>query len=417
MIKTRMGMLAVLLISFAMFSCDKGEAPLADFSADVTDVFTGAVVTFTDMSTNGPTTWAWSFGDQTTSTEQNPTHIYTEAGVYTVGLTSSNETGSNQSSKADYITVTVELTEAEKLVAYMEDPTSPTANYANSAMPAIKTADHIRSLQLLSKVYIIDIRSGETYDAGHIEGAVNVATADLLTHVEGLDLSGYDEVSIVCYSGQTAGWATSLLRLLGYDKVYSLKWGMCSWHADYAGSWTSPNNVNNSKSAQFVKTASPAKGAAGDLPTITTGGSTPQEILESRVETVLAEGFGEAAIGNATVYGALSNYYIVNYWPNDHYVGMGHIEGSIQYTPKVDLASSTFLSTLPTNKPVVVYCYSGQHSANMAAYLRVIGYDAYSLKFGANGMIHDEMTAGKWNGAAAPDGFIFDYPTIPTPTK
>jgi rhodanese-related sulfurtransferase len=86
---------------------------------------------------------------------------------------------------------------------------------------------------------------------------------------------------------------------------------------------------------------------------------------------------------------------------------MGHIEGAIQYTPKADIASSTFLNTLPTDKTVVVYCYSGQTSANMAAYLRVLGYDAVSLLFGANGMIHDEMTSGKWS-----DTFIFDYPIV-----
>ncbi len=407
--KTMKGMLGVLLISMVMFSCKKEDPPVADFSADATDVFTGAVVTFTDLSTNGPTTWAWNFGDQTASTDQNPTHIYNDAGVYTVSLTTTNEGGSNTATKTDYITVTVELTEAEKLVAYVEDPASPAANYANSAMPAIKTADHVRSLQLLDKVYLIDIRAQGDYDAAHIEGAVNVASADLLTHIEGVNLASYDEVSIVCYSGQTAGWATSLLRLLGYDKVYSLKWGMCSWNAATSGSWTSADNVNNSKSAQFVTTASPAKGAAGDLPTLTTGGGTPQDILEARVEAVLAEGFGAAAVGNSTVYGALASYYIVNYWPNDHYIGMGHIDGSIQYTPKTDLHTDTYLNTLPTDMPVVVYCYSGQHSANMAAYLRVLGYDALSLKFGANGMIHDEMTAGKWS-----DTNIMDYPTVAT---
>lgn len=411
--KTRMGMLAILFISIVMVSCDKGEAPVAGFSADVTELFTGAVVTFTDMSTNEPTEWAWNFGDQTASTEQNPTHIYNEAGVYTVSMTASNETGSNTVTKADYITVTVELTEAEKLVAYIEDPTSPAANYANTAMPAIQTADHVRSLQILQKVYLIDIRGASDYDAGHIDGAVNVSTADLLTHIEGVDLAPYNEVSIICYSGQTAGWATSLLRLLGYDKVYSLKWGMCSWNAATSGSWTSDANVNNSRAAQFTATPTP-KGAAGDLPTITTGGATPQDILEARVDAVLAEGFGAAKISNATVYGALSNYYIVNYWPEDHYTGMKHIEGAMQYTPKADIASTTFLNTLPTDKTIVVYCYSGQTSANMAAYLRVLGYDAVSLLFGANGMIHDEMTAGKWNGAAAPDGFIFNYPIVLT---
>ncbi len=411
---TRMGMLAVLFISFLMFSCDKGEAPVADFSADVTVVFTGAVIQFTDLSTKGPTNWAWTFGDQTASTEQHPTHIYNEPGIYTVGMTASNETGSDQVSKADYITVTVELTEAEKLVAYLEDPGSPAANYANTSMPAIKDAAHIRSLQLLQKVYIIDIRSGADYDVGHIDGAVNVAATDVLTHIEGLNLSAYTEVSIVCYTGQTAAWATSLLRLVGYDNVFSLNWGMSSWHTDFAGKWE--DNIGSTRGDQFIETLTP-KGAAGSLPTINTGGATPQEILEARVDAVFAEGIGAATTDHGTVYGALSSYYIVNYWPLDDYTGMKHIEGAMQYTPMVDLAMATSLTTLPTDETVVVYGYTGQTSANMAAYLRVIGYDAKSLVFGANGMIYNTMTKAKWNSALAPEGEVLDYPYVPTPTK
>lgn len=409
--KIRLGLLAVLCVAMVMVSCDKGEVPVANFSADATDVFTGVTIQFTDLSTNGPTSWAWDFGDQGSSTLQNPAHTYNAAGVYTVSLTATNETGSDQVTKTDLITVTVELTEAEKLVAYMEDPTSPAANYANTAMPAIQTADHVRSLQLLQKVYIVDVRSAADYDAAHIDGAVNVAATDVLTHLEGIDLTPYNEVSIVCYTGQTAAWVTSLLRLLGYDQVYSLKWGMSSWNVAFSGSWT--NNVGNTRSAQFTATATP-KGPAGDLPTINTGGATEQDILEARVDAVFAEGFEAAKTTHAEVYGALGNYYIVNYWPADHYTGMGHIEGAVQYTPKADLASTSFLNTLPTDKTVVVYCYTGQTSANMAAYLRVIGYDAVSLVFGANGMIYDDMTAGKWNEAAAPDGQVFDYPTVAT---
>ena len=408
---TRMGMLGILLISMVMFSCKKEDPPVANFSADATDVFTGAVVTFTDLSTNNPASWAWNFGDQTASTEQNPTHIYTEAGVYTVSLTTTNEGGSNTATKTDYITVTVELTEAEKLVAYIEDPTSPAANYANTAMPAIKTADHVHSLWLLQEVYIIDIRSQADYDVAHIDGAVNVADKDVLTHLEGVDVSGYSEISIVCYTGQTAGWVTSLLRLLGYDNVYSMKWGMSSWNADFSAKWQ--DNIGSSRSVQFTATASP-KGPAGDLPTINTGGATPQEILEARVDAVFAEGFAEAKTSHTTVYQTLTDFYIVNYWPEADYTGMKHIEGAIQYTPKADLASATFLNTLPTDKTVVVYCYTGQTSANMAAYLRVLGYDAVSLVFGANGMIYNDMTKSKWSNLSAPDGAVFDYPTVAT---
>ena len=45
----------------------------------------------------------------------------------------------------------------------------------------------------------------------------------------------------------------------------------------------------------------------------------------------------------------------------------------------------------------MVYCYTGQNSAPVAAYLRILGYNAKSLKFGANGMIYDDMTKSKWS--------------------
>ncbi len=74
--------------------------------------------------------------------------------------------------------------------------------------------------------------------------------------------------------------------------------------------------------------------------------------------------------------------------PIDRY-GLGHIPGAIQYTPNQDLYSTAFLNTLPTDKTVVVYGYTGQVSASIATYLRILGYDARSLKFGINGMAYD----------------------------
>ena len=65
----------------------------------------------------------------------------------------------------------------------------------------------------------------------------------------------------------------------------------------------------------------------------------------------------------------------------------------MQYTPKESLKLSADLKTLPTDKPVVVYCYTGQTSANLAAYLRLLGYDARTLLYGANGMIYDLMVS------------------------
>jgi len=52
-------------------------------------------IQFKDTSANIPTSWLWDFGDGTTSTEQNPTHVYTKTGTYTVKLTVTNPSGNN----------------------------------------------------------------------------------------------------------------------------------------------------------------------------------------------------------------------------------------------------------------------------------------------------------------------------------
>lgn len=91
-------------------------SPVADFAGDPTSGYAPLTVSFTDLSTNSPTSWSWDFGDGGTSTEQNPTHTYDTAGTYTVSLTASNACGSDIETKADYVTVTEAPPEAPMFV-------------------------------------------------------------------------------------------------------------------------------------------------------------------------------------------------------------------------------------------------------------------------------------------------------------
>ena len=70
------------------------KAPIADFSASITSGYAPLSVRFTDLSENA-TAWNWDFGDGNTSTDQNPTHIYSAAGTYTVNLTATNGNGTD----------------------------------------------------------------------------------------------------------------------------------------------------------------------------------------------------------------------------------------------------------------------------------------------------------------------------------
>ncbi|KAA9325697.1 GEVED domain-containing protein [Adhaeribacter soli] len=83
------------------------QPPLADFTVSTQTICSGPV-TFTDNSINGPTTWLWNFGDPAsgaanTSTLQNPIHIYSSPGQYTVTLTVTNANGSRTLVQPNFI--------------------------------------------------------------------------------------------------------------------------------------------------------------------------------------------------------------------------------------------------------------------------------------------------------------------------
>jgi PKD repeat protein len=78
--------------------------PEAGFVANNINTCDGTV-SFTDLSTNIPYGWAWSFGDGGTSVAKNPTHTYTADGTYTVQLIATNAYGSDTITLTNYITV------------------------------------------------------------------------------------------------------------------------------------------------------------------------------------------------------------------------------------------------------------------------------------------------------------------------
>ncbi|MCF8239964.1 MAG: hypothetical protein K9J16_01155 [Melioribacteraceae bacterium] len=296
------------------------------------------------------------------------------------------------------------VNEAQVLLDYLE---ADMGDFINTAAPAMIAASDVYT-NLGANQYVIDIRSAADYAAGHIEGAVNVTLTGLVDHVDGVSKTGaYDKIVIACYSGQTAGFATAVLRFLGYNNVYDLKWGMSSWHDNCAPKWLS--NIGNNYT-DFVTTAT-AKNAAGELPALSTGKTTGAEILNARIDALMstANPFGDAAISYSAVTADLDSYYIVNYWSADQY-NLGHLSGAVQYTPKADLKSSTFINTLPTDKTIVVYCYTGQTSAHVTAFLRLLGYDAKSLLYGVNTMNYDWMVGHSMTHFD--ESYVMNYPLV-----
>lgn len=249
----------------------------------------------------------------------------------------------------------------------------------------------------LNKYYIIDIRSKDAYDAGHIQGAKNVAFSNILTEAEA---AGDKPVLVVCYSGQTACYATALMRLYGYKDTQALKWGMSGWSEETDTSWDNmigkePANGH----ANWSYGAAPANNVYSfpEFNSIKTDGN---DILKSRVEQAVAAGFSAATVAGTDVLDNPANYFINNYFNPTDYSSFGHIEGAYRINP-LTLEGGEYLNLDP-DATVVTYCYTGQTSAVMTACLRVLGYDAKTLTFGMNGLYnthnHWTQVPNQWGG-------------------
>ncbi len=303
--------------------------------------------------------------------------------------------------------VQTQTSETDLLLTYIEK----TGDFINSpAVPAMIKASEVKENIGNPKYLVLDIRKEADYLDGHIEGAVHVSEDNILNYLTTKSQPGnYKKIALVCYSGQSASYVTSILRLMGYANVYAMKWGMCAWSPKYAQEkWL--KNINT-KFKDKIDTISHAKAPKGNLPTISTGKTDGLEILEAQASEILKTPFKQIIRKIDAVMEKPEQYYIINYWPEQKYK-VGHLPNSVQYTPKKSLSRAADLSTLPTDKPILTYCFTGQHSAFVTAYLRLLGYDAYSLVFGANSFMYKTMKEGGEGWKIFSKKEINNFPTV-----
>lgn len=329
--------------------------------------------------------------------------FYLFALLFSTSLFIASCNGGGGEPKEDYVDTTeatAEINEFELLVNYLEE----NGDFINTDAPAM-----IKSSEVNEKgenYYIIDLRGATDFANGHIKGAVNVPMGKVLDHIKSVNLADFEKVVMVCYTGQSASFTTCALRLLGHNNVFAMKWGMCGWNKDIKpAKWT--KNGSNKYGEQLETTAN-EMAAAGDYPTLNTGKTTGKEILEARIEELMSKPFSDYRVKADELFGNGANYYIINYWPVEKY-NVGHVPGAIQYTPKKSFRTDAVLNTLPTDKTIVPYCYTGQHSAFVTAYLNILGYDVKSLLFGANSFMNEVMKTNEM-GHIFSDKQIHDYP-------
>ncbi|NJK94011.1 MAG: hypothetical protein HC905_02950, partial [Bacteroidales bacterium] len=290
----------------------------------------------------------------------------------------------NDSAATDTASINIGM-ETQLLLRILEE----NGDYVNSKdFPSLIKASIVNE-SLDKNILVVDIRSASDYKKGHIKGAVNKNFKDLPEYFElGIKPFEYDKIIMVSEDGQLASYTTALLRLMGYGNVFAMRWGMSAWNSDYANNgWFKGASSDFESSLDTTVNEKPASVGMPELGTGLTGGP---EIGKARFTKVFADGTDNVLIDAAKVFASPNDYYVINYERKDKYEN-GHIPGAVRYKPDGTLGIVSELTTIPVDKPVVVYCGTGHNSGFVTAYLRLFGYDAHTLRYGNNGFMYNKM--------------------------
>jgi len=262
-------------------------------------------------------------------------------------------------------------------------------DYVNSQnYPSLIKASIVNE-SLGKNIMVIDLRSSRQFTDGHIKGAINKKFEELPAYFEtGIKPFEYDKIILVSEDGQVSSYTTSLLRLMGYGNVYSMRWGMSAW-----------NNTNaregwlkgvSSKYESNLETRVNERPYATGMPDLKTGLTTGSEIGAERFKKLFEEGTANILISADEVFSNPQKYFIINLERKDKYDD-GHIPGAVRYKADGTLGFPDEMASIPSDRTIVVYCGTGHNSGFATAYLRLFGYDARTLKYGNSGFMYDKM--------------------------
>jgi rhodanese-related sulfurtransferase len=92
--------------------------------------------------------------------------------------------------------------------------------------------DNFKSEISQSNVIVLDVRTADEYQEGHVSGAINidVQSDDFDQKVQLLNKE--NPVYIYCRSGKRSQKAGAILQNLGFTKIYDLEGGILSWQGE-----------------------------------------------------------------------------------------------------------------------------------------------------------------------------------------
>jgi len=108
---------------------------------------------------------------------------------------------------------------------------SSTNNSSASDYSKITAAEAKEMIDKDSSITILDVRSEEEFNTGHIEGAILIPDTDILAKAEEILTDKSATILVYCRSGRRSALASADLVELGYSNVYDFG-GIIDWNYD-----------------------------------------------------------------------------------------------------------------------------------------------------------------------------------------
>lgn len=108
-------------------------------------------------------------------------------------------------------------------------------NIFGGAMSGVRQAAPADVTVLINRegALVVDIRDAQEYESGHILSARNIPEAKLQPDLESLSEFKGSNIVICCANGAASMRAARLLRMNGFEKIYSLKGGLSAWRNEH----------------------------------------------------------------------------------------------------------------------------------------------------------------------------------------
>ena len=226
----------------------------------------------------------------------------------------------------------------------------------------IKEDEFIGKVKAGEDMFILDIRRPDDYAASHVKGAVNIPWGpELAARMNTIPQDG--QVYLYCYTGQTAGQATAVLNVAGIP-VQSVRYGFVRGISTVEGS----DAVISTESATATGSYSidPAIQAAADAYFGDLGVAPFSNNIVSAADAFAIKVAGE-------------DVQFVDIRQAEDYA-KGHIEGAVNIPWAKGMQAG--FADLPSDKKLLVNCYSGQTAGQAVGILNLLGYDAVSINSG-----------------------------------